>query len=219
MTEAITVYLPADRRLALARGTGLPDRAEGAALFADISGFTPLTEALTRTYGPRRGAEELTRHLNQVYDALIDEIDRQAGSVISFSGDAILCWFDAAGPAPLRATACALAMQAAIQPFTSVALPSGETIRLAMKATVASGPVRRFLVGDPDIQLIDALAGATVARTAEAEHIARQDMVGACGRCHRRGRGGWSAGVADTAGQSGLDGVPGPSSRVHRASG
>ncbi len=58
-----TVYIPIDRRIALARGETLPVEAQGAALFADISGFTPLTEALTVELGPKRGAEELTVHL------------------------------------------------------------------------------------------------------------------------------------------------------------
>ena len=48
--EAST-YIPMDRRQALARGRALPDRAEGTALVADISGFTPLTDALVRELG------------------------------------------------------------------------------------------------------------------------------------------------------------------------
>jgi class 3 adenylate cyclase len=64
MTEPLSVYIPTDRRQAIARGEALPDRAYGAALFADISGFTPLSEALGRMLGRRRGAEELTRQLN-----------------------------------------------------------------------------------------------------------------------------------------------------------
>lgn len=73
---ACSIYLPADRRMALARGVQLPERTHGAALFADISGFTPLTEALTQTLGLRRGAEELPQHLNRVYAALVAEVDR-----------------------------------------------------------------------------------------------------------------------------------------------
>ena len=42
-------YIPGDRRLALATGVAMPDRVHGAALFADISGFTALTEALVAT--------------------------------------------------------------------------------------------------------------------------------------------------------------------------
>jgi class 3 adenylate cyclase len=56
-------YLPQDRLRALARGEALPDRTSGAALFADISGFTALTEALQRSLGARRGGEELNKYL------------------------------------------------------------------------------------------------------------------------------------------------------------
>jgi hypothetical protein len=92
--EALSAYILIDRCHALMRGEDLPERTSGAALFADISGFTSLTEALVRTLGARRGAEELTRQLNLVYNALIAEVERYGGSVISFNGDAITCWFD-----------------------------------------------------------------------------------------------------------------------------
>ena len=74
--ETASAYLPMDRRHALAQDKALPERTQGAALFADISGFTALTEALARELGPKLGAEELTRHLNRVYDALIAELHR-----------------------------------------------------------------------------------------------------------------------------------------------
>ncbi|MCA9959319.1 MAG: hypothetical protein KC443_09815, partial [Anaerolineales bacterium] len=69
--DIASAYIPMDRRQAIAYGDVLPQRTQGATLFADISGFTPLTEALARELGPKRGAEELTVHLNRVYDALI----------------------------------------------------------------------------------------------------------------------------------------------------
>ena len=72
--ELLSTYIPIDRRLALAQKEALPERTHGTALFADISGFTPLTEALVAELGPRRGSDELTRQLNQVYDALIAEV-------------------------------------------------------------------------------------------------------------------------------------------------
>src|SRR5262245_55587284 len=167
--ETPSLYIPMDRRQALARATALPEQARGAALFADISGFTPLTEALAREFGPQRGAEELTRQLNGVYDAVIAEVDRFGGGVIGFSGDAVTCWFDGD---VRRATASALAMQQAMSSVAAVATPSGRTFALAMKAAVAAGPVRRFVVGDPGIQLLDVLAGATLDRLAAAEHLA-----------------------------------------------
>lgn len=170
--DTISTYIPQDRRQALATGSPLPERTTGAALFADISGFTPLTEGITRALGPRQGAEELTRRLNAVYDALIAEVDRYGGSVLGFAGDAITCWFDERDGQPgLRAVACALAMQLAMHQFTAILLPDGVTTALALKTTIASGPARRFTVGDPTLQVIDTLAGATVARAAGADHL------------------------------------------------
>lgn len=197
--ETVAVYIPTDRRHALAQGVDLPERALGAALFADISGFTALTEALVRSLGPQRGAEELAWQINVIYDALIAEVDRYGGSVISFSGDAITCWFGAkdedgkmkdgsasADSVPsslilyrssLRAAACGLAMQAAMAQFASVAIPGMGSVGMAIKVSVAAGPVRRFLVGDASIQLIDVLAGETLARLAHAEHHTKRGEV------------------------------------------
>lgn len=171
MIDALA-YIPMDRRHALAMGRQLPDRTNGAALFADISGFTPLTEALVRELGPQRGAEELTRYLNLVYDAVIDELHRFGGSVIAFAGDAITCWLE--GDDGRRATACALAMQTAMQPFAAIVTPAGSTVSLAMKAAVAAGPARRFLIGDPTLRVIDAVAGVTLVHLANAEHLAKR---------------------------------------------
>lgn len=167
-------YIPMDRRQALYRGEKLPDPAHGSALFADISGFTPLTERLVHDLGPQRGAEEVTRHLNRVYDGLVDELHRYGGSVISFSGDAITCWLE--GDNGFRATSCALAMQAVMQQAQTIRIPSGE-ITLAMKTAVVTGKARRFLVGIPRIQLIEVLAGKLLDRLAEAEHEAQKGEV------------------------------------------
>jgi class 3 adenylate cyclase len=193
--DQLRVYLPQDRRAALARGEPLPKHTRGAALFADISGFTPLTEALDRGLGSRQGAEALTHQLNQIYDALIAEVERYSGSVIGFAGDSITCWFDdglqiadcklqIAEPSDQstiynlqstigRAVACALAMHAAMQQFAAISLPDGTTTPLALKIAIASGPAHRFVVGDPSIQLIDTLAGTTVRRMAAGEHLAQ----------------------------------------------
>ncbi|MEW5957753.1 MAG: tetratricopeptide repeat protein [Chloroflexota bacterium] len=173
--EALSAYIPRDRCQAIARNESLPDRSTGAALFADISGFTPLTEALLKAYGPKRGAEELTQQLNLIYDALVLEVHHYGGSVIAFSGDAITCWFD--GDDGLQATACGLAMQQTMSRFANVKTPSGEMLLLAMKVAVATGPIRRFQLGDPQIQYIDALAGATLDHMAAVEHHAGKGEV------------------------------------------
>lgn len=183
--QPAAAYIASDRRRALATGQSLPEETIGATLFADISGFTPLTTALVRSYGPRRGADELTRQLNLVYTALISEVERYGGSVIGFSGDAITCWF-AAHPTPTepalvetihRAVTAALAMQAAMQNYQRIRLPNGTAVTLAIKTAVAAGAARRFTVGDPAIQLIDVLAGATLDHMAATEQMANQNEL------------------------------------------
>lgn len=173
--ELLTTYLPQDRCHALARAGGLPDRCRGAVLFADVSGFTPLSELLARTYGPRRGAEELTLHLNAVYEALIHEVDALGGSVIAFAGDAITCWFD--GDDGRRAAACGLAMQGVMPRFAVVRMADGREVTLAVKIAVAAGPARRFVAGDPAVRLLDVLAGRTLERVAVAAQAARRGEV------------------------------------------
>jgi hypothetical protein len=83
---SLDVYIPIDDRQAPARGQSLPDRTTGAALFADVSSFTPLPEALIQILGPKHGAEEETRQLSCVNDALTAEVRRYRGSVIGSSG-------------------------------------------------------------------------------------------------------------------------------------
>ncbi len=197
---SLMAYIPMDRRQALARGEDLPNRCTGAALFADISGFTPLTRAFAEELGSKRGAEALLGVLNPLFEALIAPVHAYGGSVIGFVGDAITCWFDEeAGvrmenrewrkeqshppfsilySAAARAVACALAMQAAMGPLATVRTPGGTEITLSIKVAVAYGPARRFVVGDPSIQQIDALVGGTLARMAAAEkHAAANEVV------------------------------------------
>jgi len=173
--DNLAAYIPGDRRYALASGLQIPDHVRGAALFADISGFTPLTEALAKEFGPQRGAEELTTHLNRVLHSLINDLDRYGGHVIYFSGDAITCWID--GDDGLRATACGLAMQGTMARLREVVTPAGGSVPLAMKVAVAAGSARRFIAGDPDIQLIDVLAGRLIDALAVAERHAKKGEV------------------------------------------
>jgi CheY-like chemotaxis protein len=156
-TQTAAVYIPMDRRRALVNGVSLPEKTHGAALFADVSGFVPLTAALAGELGPERGAEELTRQLDRVYGALADEVHRYRGSVVNFSGDAIICWFDGNGTPEVsigevagpRAIACALAMQAAMGEFATVTTPAQTAVSLAIKIAVTAGPARRLLTGVP----------------------------------------------------------------------
>ena len=160
---ALHAYIPQDRLRALVRGQAMPQHCEGTVLFADIAGFTALTEALTQGQGQRRGVEELTRRINAVHQALIAEIERCGGSVVALAGDGLTCWFDAAdGNAARRATLAAQRMQRAVVVFDG----------LLVKVGAASGSALRIPVGDANIQLIDLLVGETVARAVAAEGLA-----------------------------------------------
>lgn len=182
-----TTYIPKDRLHALAGNKTLPDHTSGAALFADVSGFTPLTQTFAQTLGKKRGAEALLSILNPLFEALIEPVHRYGGSIIGFAGDAITCWFDdhpASSPlatkletASLRAVAAALAMQSALAQFATVPTPAGTTVSLSTKIGIAAGSARRFLVGDPTIQRIDTLAGTLLLRMAAAEKCAKQGEV------------------------------------------
>ncbi|MBL9137907.1 MAG: tetratricopeptide repeat protein [Verrucomicrobiales bacterium] len=159
----------------MATGKDLPVQSQGAALFADISGFTPLTEALTRALGPRRGVEELTGHLNRVYDALVTCVHAQRGSIIHFAGDAITCWFE--GDQGRRAAYCGLAMQQAMASQPQVVIGESAPVTLSLKVGIATGPAKRFAVGNPEIQLLDVLAGSMLGEMAAAANAARRGEV------------------------------------------
>ncbi|MGE3308930.1 MAG: tetratricopeptide repeat protein [Limisphaerales bacterium] len=173
--ETTSAYIARDRREAMARGIALPGRARGTAVFADISGFTPLTEALTQALGPRRGVEELTGHINRVYDGLVSHVHEFGGSIIGFAGDAITCWFD--GDDGLRAAGSGLAMQAEMRRLPEIRMAGADPVSLALKVGIAAGEVRRFAVGNPEIQLLDVIAGKTLAEMAHAANSARKGEV------------------------------------------
>ena len=174
-TDDPEAYLAADRRFAIAEGRTLPDRVHGAGLFADISGFTPLTEALAKELGPQRGSEELSRNLNRVLHAVIEQVDLQGGDVIYFAGDAITAWFD--GDDGSRGAAAGLAIQHTMGEVGHVVTPGGTEVTLAIKVAIAVGDARRFVVGDPSVQLLDVLAGRIVDELADAEHLAEKGDV------------------------------------------
>ncbi len=178
VANAFSAYLPQDRLRQLSGGKVVPERGRGSVLFADVVGFTGLTTRLAELYGPRRGAEEVPVYLNRLYEALNVEVQRRAGSVIGFAGDAITCWF-AADDGRL-AVACGLAMQQAMTPFGDLALVGagkGESISLALKVAVTAGSVRRFVVGDPSVQLIDVIAGGPVAQIEALEGTVGEGQV------------------------------------------
>lgn len=116
-----------------------------AVLFADISGFTALSERLAARGAD--GVEELTRALNAYFGQLIAVITAHGGDVVKFAGDALLAFWPVAAEGELpRATrtaaGCALEVQAAIKSFVD-----GSGHRLSLRAGVGAGPVAVVTIG------------------------------------------------------------------------
>ncbi len=176
--ETVSAFIPIDRRHAIVRRQVLPDRTAGAVLFADLSGFTHLTDILAHEMGAQRGAEEISLQLDRIFGVMIACVHDYAGSVISFSGDAVTCWFDDAPigasvshNGAMRAAMSAFAIQEAIRALRGVRTPLGTAIAVGVKVAVAAGVTRRFLLGHPAEQRIEVLAGYLVDRTAAAEKL------------------------------------------------
>jgi class 3 adenylate cyclase/tetratricopeptide (TPR) repeat protein len=93
LTELLASYVPRliqNRVIANPSPIEAPvaEELQAAILFADISGFTLLTERLAER-GPT-GVETLARILNEYFGQLIDIIHDYGGDVVKFAGDAVI---------------------------------------------------------------------------------------------------------------------------------
>ena len=204
LLQSISAYVPGlvvRRVLAdpCSSPVGREERLDAVLLFADVSGFTAMSESLAGL--GKEGAEELTRILNAYFSAMIDLVRGYGGQVIDFGGDSITCafmsdqkpdlcrfayaaslietWFPSAVH---HACACALAMQDKIAAFQAVETRGG-TFGLHMKIGISAGAVLSLSVGDPQIGLEYVLAGRPLERMAQAEHCARAGEVIVDGAC------------------------------------
>ena len=159
----------------MSEGQTLSDRQRGTVLFADIGGFSPLARAMENAFGLQRGAEELATYVNSIFDALVDAVTRHHGSIVTFGGDSMTCWFN--DGYELSAAACALEMQAAMAQVARFAPPGAELLPVSLKVALSHGDARRFMVGDPQVQLHDVMAGATVDHACEGEQLCRPGEV------------------------------------------
>ena len=144
---------------------------DGTLLFADISGFTKLSERLAKR--GRQGAEELVDVLGAAFGQLLAEAYRNDGSLLKFGGDALLLLFDGDGHAP-RAVEAARGMQAAMRTVGRLTTSKGN-VRLRMSLGVHSGLVHAFRVGGSHRELLlvgpAASTVVTMEGTAEAGEI------------------------------------------------
>ncbi len=165
--EAFAPYVPLTVSSWLAAEPDLAHRqVDGTLVFADVSGFTPLSERLARK--GKVGAEQLTDILNELFGELLDIAADRGGDLLKFGGDALLLLFDGEQHAA-RAAVAADRMQDALSRLARVDTGSG-IVTLRMAIGVHSGPVDLFLVGDTHRELI--VTGPTATRTCAMESIA-----------------------------------------------
>ncbi len=170
----LAAYIPRDRVENIIHISSLAQ--DGVALIADISGFTPLTEALTHGLQADHGAEELTRALDAIFAPLIAQVHRYQGSIIKFGGDALIVWFGRkkggrSSTIIHRALTAAYRMQQVMHQHGRMPTPIGP-VTLRMKIGLTYGSVKRFNLGLAAYGFEDVLAGATLDRMAENEHNA-----------------------------------------------
>ena len=144
-----------------------------AVLFADISGFTALTERLAQT-GPG-GIEELTELLNGCFGQLVELVADHGGEVVKFAGDALLALWPANEDLPTltaQAASCGLAMQ---QILRAGELAAGT--RLSMRIGVGAGRVSAAHLGGERGRWEFVVGGPAVMQTCGVEQLARPGDV------------------------------------------
>jgi len=182
--EELSSYVPALilRRMAADLGATTAPAAErfpAAVLVADLSGFTALTEQLTR-HNPA-GAEELTRILDLYFGHLVRVVVAHGGDVVKFSGDGLLALWYGDEPLPAltqRAVQCGLAVQMMMVPDVWGGLDgAGGEPALKLRVGVGAGEVTTMYLGGVFGRWELLVAGRAVAGAAMAEAAARPGEV------------------------------------------
>jgi class 3 adenylate cyclase/tetratricopeptide (TPR) repeat protein len=163
----LAVYAP---RIATAWLRAHPERRwfapTGTVVFADVTGFTPMTEKLSKR--GKVGAEELTDILNDIFGRLLSVAGVHGGDLLKFGGDALLLFFTGNEHVE-RACAAACAMQSALRPFRRFRSEAGP-LSLTMSVGIATGSCHLFLVGDSHRELM--VSGPVFSRAVELERDA-----------------------------------------------
>jgi len=179
LLRAVLTYVPRHVALDLLRKPVVAENRgqflEGTLLFADISGFTAMSEEL-RERGAKEGAEEITRVINEYLDVMLTILFTYEGQLIKFGGDAMLCLFTGEDRGALNAVAAAWEMKRAMAERFSEIEVLQEIYALDMKAGGSSGLLFAATVGTAE-HMEYIITGRAVERTAQAESAAPKGNV------------------------------------------
>jgi len=145
---------------------------DGTLCFADISGFTALSEKLSRR--GRIGGEELVETLSRVFGGMLDSARERDGMLLKFGGDALLFLFKGDDHA-LRAASTAVEMRQALRKAKEIPTSVGP-LALSMSVGLHSGTIHFFLVGATHRELV--LAGRDASTAAAIESAANAGEIG-----------------------------------------
>lgn len=144
---------------------------EGSTIFADISGFTKLSERLARI--GQEGAEEVTEVIGQSFSLLLEPAYSYRGTLVKFGGDALMLFYRGENHEQ-RAASAALEMRRAIRSMGTFETPVGK-VTLRMSQGVHSGAYDVFLVGSSMRELI--MAGKSTTELGQLEGAANAGQI------------------------------------------
>lgn len=129
---------------------------DGTLLFADVSGFTAMSEKLAE-HG-ERGAEILTDRINRYFEKMLDILMQSNGILLKFAGDALLVYF----PAQQTGTHVGWAVRAAQRMMQAMSEFANLEPPLRMKISISSGEFLAASVGNPKRMEYVVLGGAVI---------------------------------------------------------
>ena len=145
--------------------------AEGTAVFADVSGFTQLSEQLARK--GREGAEHITDTIGGCFASILKVAYENGASLLKFGGDALLLWFHGEGHAS-RACAATVEMRRTLGEVGRIELPDAK-VTLRMAQGVHTGSFHFFAVGTSHLEMLP--TGPAWSRTVAMEHAAEAGEI------------------------------------------
>lgn len=152
-------------------------------MFTDLAGFTPLMEASAQK--GRIGAETLLNIVNAYFAEMLEIISKSGGSLLEFTGDAMLVEFtgDRRGRDTARAVRAGLRMQRAMARFGTIQTSQG-SFSLRMRLGIHTG---RYLTGDIGTpkRMEHVLLGRTVLQTKRTEDSGEAGRVAVSEAAHQ----------------------------------
>lgn len=146
-------------------------RLSGTLVFADVSGFTKMSERLSRR--GKVGAETIAGVIETCFTQLLEVSYSLGGTLLQFSGDAVLLFYRGPGH-ELRAAASALEMRRTMRSLGDVTQHLAG-VRLSMTVGVHSGGCDFFLVGRSHRQLV--VGGAVASQLVRLEGMAERGQI------------------------------------------